>query len=51
MIITTITRPNLTPEEREARMNEIKKAAVELVIAVARAKKEKEKNNEQRNND
>ena len=36
--IVTISRPTLTPQEREKRMAEIKKAAVKLVIATEKAK-------------
>lgn len=39
--ITTVSRPNLTPAERARRMDEIKKAAVALVLATEAAKKER----------
>lgn len=32
-IIVTVHRPDLTPEERDRRMGEIKKAATALIIA------------------
>jgi hypothetical protein len=38
MNIIRVTRPQLTPEERERRMEAIKKAAVDLVLAAERAK-------------
>ena len=38
MNIIRVTRPQLTPEEREKRMKAIKKAAVELVLAAERVK-------------
>ena len=38
--IITVHRPELTPEERERRMKQIKEAAARLVIAA-----EKERNN------
>ncbi len=41
MAIVRITRPELTPEEREKRMAAIKKAAVDLVIATEKAKAKK----------
>ena len=34
--IVTVIRPNLTPDERTARMEQIKKAVSELYIACAR---------------
>lgn len=37
--IVTVSRPNLTPEERAKRMAEIKRAAIQLVIATEKAKK------------
>ena len=40
-IISTVSRPVLTPEERARRMEAIKKAAVELVIATEMAKRKK----------
>lgn len=42
-IISTVSRPQLTPEERARRMKEIKKAAVDLVIATEMAKRKKVK--------
>lgn len=42
-VITTVSRPQLTPVERARRMEEIKKAAVELVIATEMAKRKKAK--------
>lgn len=41
--IVTVSRPQLTPVERARRMEEIKKAAVELVIATEMAKRKKAK--------
>jgi hypothetical protein len=38
MIIVTVTRPELTAEERAKRMKEIKQAAVQLVLATERNK-------------
>jgi hypothetical protein len=38
MNIITVTRPDLTPKERAKRMEAIKKAAVDLVIAAERKK-------------
>lgn len=32
-VITTVHRPELTPEERARRMEEIKKAAAGLIVA------------------
>lgn len=37
--IITISRPQLTPEERAKRMEEIKEAAVQLVLEMEKAKK------------
>lgn len=37
--IITVTRPELTPEERERRMGEIKKAVIDLVIATEKQKR------------
>ena len=45
MIITTISRPTLTPEERAKRMEEIKESAVRLVLATQRANLKKIHNN------
>lgn len=41
MNIITVTRPELTPEEREKRMQAIKDAAVKLVLATERKKAQK----------
>ena len=41
MAIIHISRPELTPEERAKRMEAIKKAAVDLVIATERVKRSK----------
>lgn len=41
--IVTIHRPELTPQERERRMAEIKRAAADLIIAADRHKKRKDK--------
>lgn len=40
MITTTIHRPVLTTEERARRMEEIKRAAVRLVLETEKAKKQ-----------
>ena len=40
-IISTVSRPNLTPAERARRMETIKKAAVDLVLATEAAKRKK----------
>lgn len=40
-IISTVSRPELTPAERARRMEAIKKAAVDLVIATEMAKRKK----------
>ena len=37
-IIVTITRPQLTPEEREKRMEAIKRAAYQLVLEMEKEK-------------
>lgn len=42
--IVTVTRPQLTGEERAKRMEEIKKAAVRLVFETEKAKQRKQKN-------
>lgn len=42
-IITTVSRPNLTPAERARRMEAIKKSAVDLVLATEAAKRKKAK--------
>lgn len=41
MVIATISRPELTPEERAKRMEKIKAAAVKLWIANERRKARK----------
>lgn len=41
MAIVTISRPELTAEEHAERMEQIKKAVVDLVIATERMKKGK----------
>lgn len=41
MAIIHVTRPELTAEEREKRMEAIKKAAVDLVVATEKAKAKK----------
>lgn len=38
MAIVTVTRPELTPKERAKRMEEIKQAAVRLVLETEKAK-------------
>lgn len=38
MILTTVIRPTLTPEERAKRMEEIKRTAVRLVLETEKAK-------------
>jgi hypothetical protein len=40
--IIIVHRPTLTPEEHAKRMERIKKAAIDLVIATERVKKRKE---------
>lgn len=42
-IISTVSRPNLTPAERDRRMEAIKKAAVDLVLATEAARRKKAK--------
>lgn len=42
-IISTVSRPTLTPAERAHRMEAIKKAAVVLVLATEAAKRKKVK--------
>lgn len=37
--VVTIIRPQLTPEEREARMNELKRAVGDFWIEVEKSKK------------
>ena len=41
MAIVQIIRPELTPEERAKRMEAIKKATVDLIIATEKAKAKK----------
>lgn len=41
MAIISISRPELTPEERAKRMEAIKKATVDLVVATEKAKAKK----------
>lgn len=41
MAIIHVTRPELTAEERAKRVEAIKKAAVDLVVATERAKAQK----------
>lgn len=41
MIVTTVTRPELSAEERKKRMEEIKQAAVRLVLETEKAKARK----------
>lgn len=41
MIHVTINRPVLTDEERAKRMEEVKRAAVQLVLATEKAKQRK----------
>lgn len=43
-IIVHIQRPELTPEERAKRMEAIKKATVNLVLAAAKQKAQKAQN-------
>lgn len=43
MVIVTVTRPELTPEERAKRMERIKAAAVRLVQETEKRKKQKGK--------
>lgn len=40
-IIVTVTRPELTEEERQAKMEEIKEATVEFMRAVEKGRSEK----------
>ncbi len=40
--IITVHRPELTPEERERRMTQIKEAATRLVIATEKERRTKE---------
>ena len=41
MIISTVTRPTLTAEERAKRMEEIKRAAARLIIETEKQKRRK----------
>ena len=41
--IVTVTRPELTEEERQKRMEEFKRATAEFLIAVERERKERGK--------
>ena len=41
MAIISISRPDLTPEERAKRMEAIKKATVDLIVATEKAKAKK----------
>ena len=41
MAIVQVARPELTPEERAKRMEAIKKATVELIVAYEKAKAKK----------
>ena len=43
-VIVTITRPQLTPEERQKRMEAIKRAAYQLVLETEKAKKRNAQN-------
>ena len=43
MAVVTVTRPELTPEERAKRMEAIKQAAVRLVLETEKQKKQKGK--------
>lgn len=38
-VITTVHRPKLTPQERDRRMAEIKKAATDLIMATMKNKR------------
>ena len=40
-IIITVERPELTPEEREKKIEEIKKATVEFMRAVEKGRRKK----------
>ena len=42
MVIVQITRPELTAEERAKRMESIKRAAIDLIVATERNKARKE---------
>lgn len=39
MVLVTVTRPNLTPEERAKRMEAIKRAATKLVLETEKTKR------------
>lgn len=41
--IVTVTRPELTPKEREKRMEAIKQAAIRLVLETEKVKRQKQK--------
>ena len=41
MNIITVRRPNLSPEERVKRMEEIKQATIKLILATEKAKARK----------
>ena len=38
-IVTTVHRPELTPEERDRRLAEIKKAAAALIVAASKTER------------
>lgn len=42
MIASTVHRPNLDPRERAKRLEEIKQAAVRLILATEKAKRRKD---------
>ena len=42
--IVNIIRPQLTPEEREARMHDLKRAVIDFWIEVEKAKRKEQKN-------
>lgn len=50
-IICTVHRPDLTAEERKRRMEAIKKAAADLVLATEREKIRKERQKHEQNHD
>ena len=39
-IIVTVHRPELTPEERDRRMAQIKQAATDLIVAAMKVRRE-----------
>jgi len=47
MNIVRVSRPELTAEEREKRMREIKQAAIDLIVATEKTKIRKENTHEQ----